>query len=204
MSRWLPVRERLIVTEPAPGLLRRLEQNSRKWSLLDHASVRVERFDPLHDPADAYARDGIDTLVSFNVLEHVEDDVTAFARLAQIVRGGSSERPRRVVTVVPAHTWAYGSVDAGYGHFRRYSVPRIREITREVAPEARLILRHFNALGLVGWLLNGRVLRRRQLGSGAVRAFEQLCPVIRPVDDALHRLLPLPLGQSVIAVWEWE
>jgi SAM-dependent methyltransferase len=204
MSRWLPARERLIVTESDPGLLERLTENTREWFDPADDSVSVERFDPLRDPPDRYVAEKLDTIVSFNVLEHIEDDVAAFACLSRILREGRAEGARRLVTLVPAHPWAYGTVDAGFGHFRRYSGSRIREIAQEVAPEARLVVRHLNAVGLVGWLLNGRVLRRRALGSGAVRAFERLCPLIRAVDDALHRLLRLPLGQSLIAVWEWD
>jgi SAM-dependent methyltransferase len=204
MSRWLPLRERLIVTESDPGLLRLLAENVREWSNAPEGCVCVQRFDPIRDPVDPYVAEKLDTIVSFNVLEHIEDDVAALESLARILREGRAEGPRRLVTLVPAHPWAYGTVDAGFGHFRRYSGQRIRAIAREVAPEARLIVRHLNAVGLVGWVLNGRVLRRREVGSRAVRAFELLCPLIRPVDDALHRLLRLPLGQSLIAVWEWE
>jgi hypothetical protein len=74
---------------------------------------------------------------------------------------------------------------------------------RDVAPDARTELRHFNAVGLMGWFFQGRVLRKAAIGEGSIQAFESLCPMIAPIDDFVHRYLRLPMGQSLIAVTTW-
>jgi hypothetical protein len=138
------------------------------------------------------------------VLEHVEDDRQAFARLADILRKGGAKGPRRLISFVPAHSWAYGSMDRTFGHFRRYSAGSLKRLLKEVAPEGRLTMRHFNAVGLAGWVVNGLILRKKSLGLGSIAAFERICPFVAPLDDFLHGALRLPLGQSLLAVLEWE
>jgi hypothetical protein len=63
-------------------------------------------------------------------------------------------------------------------------------------------VRYVNLVGLLGWWVNSRLLGRRGIGTGNIQAFEALCPVIRPIDDFLHKRLRLPLGNSLLAVYK--
>jgi SAM-dependent methyltransferase len=201
MSRWLPVRERLILTESEPTLCEMLRE-----SLGDRASdprVSTASLDLSNADIPRYAAENLDTIVSFNVLEHVEDDRAAIASLCEILRKSQAPGPRRLVSFVPAHSWAYGAMDKTFGHYRRYSRGRLASILREVAPDARHTSSYFNVVGLAGWIVNGRVLGKSQIGMGSIAAFERICPIVAPVDDWLHRYLKLPMGQSLISVAEW-
>jgi hypothetical protein len=121
------------------------------------------------------------------------------ARLAVVLQASRCQGPRRIVSFVPAHPWAYGTVDAAYGHVRRYTAGSFAELAAKSCPHWRLETRYFNAFGLPGWVLLGRLLRRRSVSVAAIRSFERLCPWIRGIDDLLHRLR-FPFGQSLIAV----
>lgn len=200
MSRWLPVRDRLIVTEGDEALLGELRSDEL---LTKKSRVSVRKFNLLDDDVFDLIDEKLDTVVSFNVLEHIEDDASALRRLKRIVLAGDSLRPRRIVSFVPAQQWAYGSLDRAFGHFRRYTARRWRDLHQEVAPEARLSLRYFNPVGLLGWVVNGRILKRNEIGAGALRAFERILPVVRPLDYVLHGVLKMPLGQSIVATLEW-
>jgi hypothetical protein len=202
MSRWLPLRGRLILTESEPALMRVL-QESINPALRDDPRVSVRELNVLEDDLEFLSAENLDTIVSFNVLEHIEDDERVLTRLCAPLRDSKAKGPRRLVTFVPAHQWAYGSMDKGFGHHRRYSRARLAALCQRVAPEARLTMRHFNAFGLAGWILNGRILKRPSIGVGSITAFERLCPWLAPVDDFLHEKLGLRLGQSLLAVLEF-
>ena len=204
MSRWLPIRERLIVTESDPVLYELLESRATEWQADSTGKVSLRRFDLLRDPLDPYFAENLDTIISFNVLEHIEDDRLALQHLVRILQRSRPGRPRRIVSFVPAHSWAYGKIDQSFGHFRRYSSAGMRRLAAEITPEAVVHNRYFNVVGLGGWVLNGRILRRRRFGLGAVKIADALCPVLAPIDDFLHDSIRLPLGQSLVSVWEWS
>ena len=191
LSQHLPVRDRLILTEMEPALYARLSQRATEIATEARAAagvVSVQPFDLANDSIDPLVAEGLDTIISFNVLEHIENDRAALRRLVEILKRGGAERPRRLVTFVPAHQWAYGTMDKAFGHHRRYTAAGFRRLAEEVAPGARVTTRYFNTFGLVGWVLTGRILRRSSIGLGSIHLFEALCPVIRPIDDAVHRI----------------
>lgn len=199
MSRWLPLRERLLITEAEPRFIPLLEGAVRATFGAD-PRVSVQPVDPSGDWTAPWRGMDLDTVVSFNVFEHIEDDVGAMARLVALLRASRAPGPKRIVSFVPAHAFAYGSLDRVFGHHRRYSRSAFRRLALEAAPGAQLDARYFNVFGLPGWLLMGRVLGRTTIGDGAVGAFERMCPWVRGIDDFLHARLGLPLGQSLLAV----
>ncbi len=187
----------MLLTESDPGLLARLRA---KVAAAEDPVVSVAAADLADDSLLELARHNPDTVVSFNVLEHIPDDEAALRRLVGVLQASTAPGPRHLVTFVPAHRFAFGAMDETFGHHRRYDVDRVRFLAARIAPEAELTIRHFNSFGLLGWLVNGRVLRRPQIGAGAIAAFEALCPIVAPIDDFLHRALKLPFGQSLLFV----
>src|SRR5581483_8542917 len=65
---------------------------------------------------------GIDTVLMINVLEHVQDDVGIVKTAARAAPGG------RLVAMVPAHPFLFGSLDREAGHFRRYSRKHLLQV----------------------------------------------------------------------------
>lgn len=199
MSQWLPVNELLVLTETDTVLVRMLRERAPAYfgSRLPH--VRIHELEiGAGNPGEAdIAQYGLDTIVSFNVLEHIEDDRSALVRLVDLLRG-SPAPTRRLVSFVPAQPWALSGLDRHYGHHRRYSARRIRELSGEVAPEASLTMRSFNALGLAGWVWSTMILGRKHLDARAVRTYDAICRYSRGADDFLCRTLRYPLGQSLV------
>jgi hypothetical protein len=201
MSRHLPVGERLLLTEVDPHLARILEKRVPTTGAREIALV-----DPSRKLAGLFAHERLDTVLSFNVLEHVTDEVAMVRDLIDLLKQTPGPRPRRIVSVVPAHSWAYGEVDRAYGHFRRYTADTFRKLLADAGSEplrdANFYHRYLNLPGLLGWWLNGKLLRRKKLGKANIRAFEVLCPVLRPADDFLHERLRFPFGNSLLAVYK--
>jgi len=54
---------------------------------------------------------------------------------------------------------------------------------------------YFNSLGIAGWFLNARVLRRRSVPGVQARLHDRMVPLLR-----IERRLRLPFGMSLLAV----
>lgn len=132
--------------------------------------------------------ESFDFVLCQNVIEHVEDDSAAVAAMAEALRPGG-----RLGLLTPAHPRLYGSLDSQYGHFRRYTRERLARILREAGLEIERLY-SFNVLGIPGWWVSGR-LGRRELSERALRAYDALAAVWRPLEE---RTSPR-VGLSVIA-----
>ena len=202
MSQWLPVRDRLILSEADPALFAMLKDFAPAEMKTD-PKVTLSRWRMGAQSLNEMVHENLDTIVSFNVLEHVEDDRQALQELVSLLEASQASGPRRLVTFVPAHQWAYGEMDKRFGHYRRYSASSFRKLAKGVAPAATLSMRYFNAVGLLGWVLTGRILRQDVIHPTSMATFERLTPWLAPFDDWIHRRLHLPFGQSLLTVLEW-
>jgi len=136
-------------------------------------------------------RQQLDTVYCVNVLEHIEDDVAALKMFRDaIVTGG------HVLIYVPAVQAAYGPLDAELGHHRRYSKRGLAAAFAAAGLDL-IRLRYANPIGLIGWMYNSRVTKSRHHSLDQVRLFERF---VAPWALPLERLIPPPLGSSLVAV----
>lgn len=129
-------------------------------------------------------------IVMLDVLEHVEDDIGLLRHLSSaLVPGGL------LVLKVPAAPRLYTQMDKAIGHYRRYSR---RGLARLLQRGGYVVerQRYFNFAGMVGWWLNGAVLRRDVAPSGQIALFERLVPFLRRAEANLS----LPIGLSLITI----
>lgn len=131
-----------------------------------------------------------DTIVCFNTLEHIVDERSVLERMREIV-----EPDGVVALLVPAHPSLFGNYDRLDGHVRRYSARHLRH-TAEAAGFEVVRLRHFNAIGAIGWWIQYRLLNRRQHGPGHFRVMSRLVIMCRFAE----RIVPPPFGLSLVAV----
>lgn len=141
-------------------------------------------------PKPAADADRFDSVVSCNVLEHIEDDVAAVRDMSDQLRVGG-----RVILFVPAGPLAFGKLDRELGHFRRYTRRGLRR-TMEAAGLEWEHGHYSNLIGLAGWWFNSVLLRRKLVPARQAVAFDKLVPLL----SAIERMLPLPCGQSVLGV----
>ena len=132
-----------------------------------------------------------DAVVLMNVLEHIKDDHAVLAELKQYLAPGG-----RIVVLVPACQWAFGSTDARLGHYRRYSKAYARPLVAGLQLELEK-MRYYNFVGLWGWWWNARCARRESQSDAQIRVFDGW---IVPVLSRLERYLAPPVGQSLLFV----
>ena len=132
-----------------------------------------------------------ESVLLVNVLEHIEEDVNALSAFKRILVPDG-----RVVVFVPALQMAYGPLDAELGHYRRYSKRTLRAAF-EAAGLELVRLRYTNPIGLAGWMYNAHISKSTKHSLAQVKLFETL---IAPWALPLERLLPPPIGLSLIAV----
>jgi SAM-dependent methyltransferase len=132
-----------------------------------------------------------DAAVMVNVLEHIADDRGTVQRLAQLLRPGG-----KLMIFVPAMRWLYGSLDAQVHHYRRYSRSGLAQVVRQAGLDI-VALHYFDVMGVLPWLVVGRLLRQRSFSTWAARLYDRL---VVPLASRLERWLPLPLGKNLICV----
>lgn len=182
MTRWLSVRARH-VTALEPDAAYRARIDGLHLQNVSTIGGLVEDLAAISLEADA--------AVLVNVLEHLDDDAAALTATHAALRPGG-----RVCILVPAHQQLFGSLDEVYGHRRRYSSVRVgRMLARNGFVVERL--RYLNPVGAAGWLVTGRILRRRTISPWAVTLAER---VVVPASRALEAFGDPPFGQSVVAV----
>jgi glycosyltransferase involved in cell wall biosynthesis len=186
MTRQLTGRELVVASDLDPVALEYLRSVFR-----EDESVRVVSYRfPLDEPERAEIRAlAIDTVVCLNVLEHIEDDRGTLSDLHAVLPHGG-----RLILIVPALQRLYGSLDEHLHHFRRYEKAELEEKVR-AAGFTLEDSRFLNRPGIVGWWLNGRLLRRRVLPAGQLAAFKLLLPLLRREEAN-----PPSVGMSLLAI----
>ncbi|OGV63258.1 MAG: hypothetical protein A3K19_12935 [Lentisphaerae bacterium RIFOXYB12_FULL_65_16] len=157
------------------------------------ANVKVSQLDVSCIEPQAAARimaERLDTVLMFNVLEHIADQPPCVRSLLSLIEPGG-----QVVVVGPAIPFLFNSLDRAYGHYRRHTVQEFRDLEREM--QFRVVhARYFNIVGVAGWCLNGALLRRAQLSVFQTRTFDLLVPLLRRVES----VFPVGFGLSVVVV----
>ena len=101
-----------------------------------------------------------DSILCFNVLEHIAEDRHALRAFRALLRPGG-----RLLLLVPAHPALFGETDRTVRHERRYARAEL-ERSLESAGFAVDELRHVNPVGALGWLVSARILRRPEVPPG--------------------------------------
>jgi SAM-dependent methyltransferase len=182
MTEFLLDRELVLGLEVVPEYVDDLRVRFRR-----HSNVRIEAIDITSTDFD-FASLRLDSAVSFNVFEHIPDDVAAMRHVYHALCPGG-----RLGLLVPAHQALYGPFDELIGHQRRYGKRELSEKLRSVGFHVDRVT-YSNPVGALGWLVNVRVLRQHQLK--AVRAYDSLVPLMA----AAERLVRPPFGLSVVAI----
>jgi glycosyltransferase involved in cell wall biosynthesis len=124
-------------------------------------------------------RDGVDTTICLNVLEHVKDDVQGLQTMRTVLAPGG-----RAIVLVPEGETLYGRMDEVLGHHRRYSQQELTSKMQQAGFEVEQLL-PFNRISRPGWFIAGRLLRRDAISAAQLKLFDRLVWLWRRIDDLL-------------------
>lgn len=183
------VSSELVLVEPAPNLCRTLED---RFSGEVGVSIWCGTLEKLR-ASEAWPNEKFRTVVSFNVLEHIEDDRGTLRLARQLLEPGG-----RLVLFVPSLPRLYGVLDAQVGHLRRYTKQSLSAVVAEAGFKLERI-QYVDLLGIIPWFLAGRVLRRVGMGetSGMLRIYDRF---IVPAVKAVDWLTGAPVGKNLLTV----
>lgn len=131
----------------------------------------------------------VDTIVCFNVLEHIRDYRAALSRFHALLAFDGC-----LLLLVPGHPALFGGVDRAVEHERRFRKREVGALVYEAGFDV-VELRRVNPVGALGWLVWSRLLGREQLPQRSTRLYDRLVPAFRALDR-----IELPFGLSVWAV----
>lgn len=178
-------RDLVVATDVDPGSVDLIRRKFARYACV-HARL-YDVCDPSQEDLRAFR---LDTVVSLNVLEHLEDDVAALSNMAKLLWHGG-----RVIVIVPAHQGLYGTMDRCIGHMRRYSK---QSLARKAAVAGLTVERQFyvNLVGALGWFLNGRLLGQTVPPRGQLAWFNRLVPLLQWIEQRV----PPPIGVSLVSI----
>lgn len=138
-----------------------------------------------------------DTIIFSNVLEHIKNDYSALKYCSDYMKNHNS----KLILLVPAHKFIYGSLDREVGHYRRYNKKMIVDIAIKTGFNIKDMY-YFNFVGAIGWFINFKILKR--IGSNhdndaQVNFFDRF--LVQPVKFIESFIRP-PFGISLIAILE--
>lgn len=166
-----------------------IEFNWRRFAELDH--IQALLLDVMSPEIEELKDFGPDTIICLNVLEHIQNDAKALGQMFNILRPGG-----KVCLIVPAFEALRGPIDNALGHYRRYTLQGLRELSSSVGFDI-VRLHYMNIVGFIGWWLNSKVFKRTSQSPFQIRAFDRF---IVPILSRVERIVLPPFGQNIFAV----
>ena len=138
-----------------------------------------------------YCGRDFDAVISTDVLEHIQDDRTAFGCLVNLVKPGG-----QLLVSVPAGQWLFGYHDEQLGHYRRYSANTLRQLVSDSCRVQRV--RYFGCTLIPICLMYSKWFRKpypvAQVGGNKRSLVARLLNGLLAIERRAH----LPLGTSVL------
>lgn len=133
-----------------------------------------------------------DSIIAFNVLEHIGNDKDAIGNAYKLLKKGG-----KFIVIVPAHMFLFSDFDKSLGHFRRYTID---DFVKKAKSSGFVIkeVKYINWAGAVGWFLFMKILKKQELPSREVGVFNLIGPVLLQIEKFIRPAF----GLSVYCVAE--
>jgi len=148
-----------------------------------------------------YSEKSFDVICSFDVLEHIEDDVAALAEWRRVLKTDGA-----IILTVPAYQWLWSGHDVALHHRRRYT----RKLLKDVASAAGLDVdkASYAIVFSLPLLASVRMIQKIIKPKGAPESSYIRLPgwinwIFKNLlyfEAGVHRHLTFPAGSSVVAI----
>lgn len=175
--------KRVLAFEPSPGMAARLSDRVRDVAAITpiNAAFSVRA---------ASLAATFDSIVYINVLEHIEDDLAEIALARGALKPGG-----HLCLFVPALGWLYSEFDRSIGHYRRYTLPVLRQA---VVNQGFHIVKstYIDMFGILPWWIM-MVKMRSGLNPASTAYYDRWCiPLIRFIEGRIR----VPVGKNILLV----
>lgn len=161
-----------------------------KYSFRNRSNFNVFKADIQNIDSSSLAAATYDTVICLNILEHLENDRKAVENMISLLQPGG-----QLIILVPALNILYGSMDVSFGHHRRYNKKQLNTLVEGQNLDI-VKFYYLNFLGLFGWLINGRILKKTELPENQTKIFDKLVPFLGFAEN----IIKPPVGQSLILI----
>ncbi len=175
--------DRYVVTDVDPAAVERMRRRFADRPEIEVDTFHIDGSTPLSEP--------VESLVSINVLEHIDDDVAALRGVAKSVVSGGT-----IVLWVPGYQRLYGEFDRRVGHLRRYTPHTISAAVRAAGLGVDTA-RPVNLLGGLAWWAAVRKGGVRTPNPKLVSLYDRFAV---PATKSIERFVTVPFGQSILCV----
>lgn len=134
--------------------------------------------------------DYFDTVLYFNVLEHIEDDKKELLGVKRCLR-----RDGFLCIFVPAFNWLYSEFDKSIGHFRRYGKKQLIHLLSSAGYNIEKAI-YVDLAGIIPWYIFF-VLMKRKLSPNNTRVYDR---TIIPVMKRIEKILNIPCGKNILII----
>jgi len=131
-----------------------------------------------------------DSVFALNVVEHIFDDQLAVINCYKLLRPGG-----HLVILVPAYQWLFNNFDVQLEHYRRYTRKRLESLFLK-GNFSIYRSQYFNAAGITGWYVSGKLQHHRIIPAGQIRLYNRLVGIFKLFDKMIFN----SFGLSVITV----
>jgi 2-polyprenyl-3-methyl-5-hydroxy-6-metoxy-1,4-benzoquinol methylase len=131
-----------------------------------------------------------DTVFALNVVEHIFDDQLAVSNCYKLLKPGG-----QLIILVPAYQWLFNDFDKELEHYRRYTCNKLESLF--LASNFKIThSQYFNAAGIAGWFVSGKIQHHRIIPAGQIRLYNKLVFFFKFFDKLIFN----SFGLSVITI----
>lgn len=152
----------------------------------------LDLVDPNFDEVHKNKFNTFDSIFALNVVEHIFDDKQAIQNCYKLLKKGG-----RLVILVPAYQFLFNRFDKELEHYRRYNQKSLNAIF-DLDKFKIIHNQYFNAGGILGWYVSGRILKNKLIPKGQIKFYNILVPFFKVFDKVVCN----KIGLSVISVAE--
>ena len=175
LARQLCQRKKLyIATDVNPEYVEHLRNVFRRRPQVVVRELDATRPDAFHD-----IERSADTVVCLNVLEHIDDDAGALARIRAVLEPGG-----RLILLVPNDPRIFGTLDEAVGHHRRYTRKSLATLLADAGYEVERMI-EFNRVSWPGWKIAGQWLKADAVPGSGMHLFDRCVWLWRKIDANL-------------------
>jgi SAM-dependent methyltransferase len=173
--------------EPDAQLLDQLSERLAPLANAQRYQYKLGTLDSLNPEKDAY-----DAILYIDVLEHIEEDRLEVQKAVKLLKPGG-----QLIILSPAYQYLFSPFDAKIGHFRRYTLSMLKQLT----PPDIAIRKGFylDSVGLLASLANKLFLKASLPTPKQIRFWDNVLVRLSYLMDVI---LFYRCGRSVIIVWE--